>query len=138
MIAFLRWLLSGTMLRSWRGRFIVVFVLAQLVLPLRYYLGHRDPRDERFAWRMFSPMRMAQCKPTFKVNGAPADMYAEFHEAWNELAGRGRITVLEAMGAELCRRHPDADVRVSVACTYLDRDPETIGGYYNVCNVPEL
>ena len=43
---------------TWRGRFILVFVLSQLLLPLHYYVGRRDPHDERFAWRMFSPMRM--------------------------------------------------------------------------------
>ena len=45
------------MLATWRGRLIVAVVLAQLLIPLTYY-SHRDPHDERFAWRMFSPMRM--------------------------------------------------------------------------------
>jgi hypothetical protein len=124
-------------LRTWRGRFIVAFIVLQLAIPLRYYVGHRDPRDERFAWRMFSPMRMAQCKPTFKLDGTAINPYTEFHEAWNELAERGRFTVIEAMGAELCKRHPKSEVRVSLDCTYVGRDPESFGGY-NMCTVPEL
>lgn len=137
MISFFRWLLGTAMLRTWRGRFIVVFLALQLAIPLRYYVRHRDPRDERFAWRMFSAMRMAQCKPTFKLDGAPINPYTEFHEAWNELAERGRFTVIEAMGAELCKRHPNAEVRVSLDCSYIGKEPESYGGY-NMCTVPEL
>ncbi len=33
--------------------FIALFLLVQLLLPLRYYLGSRGS-DERFSWRMFS------------------------------------------------------------------------------------
>ena len=49
----------GPLLATWRGRFIAVFIATQLVLPLRYYVLRDDEHDERFAWRMFSPMRMA-------------------------------------------------------------------------------
>ena len=40
-----------------RGRvnvLIVTILVAQLVLPLRYYLGFAEGDDERFSWRMFS------------------------------------------------------------------------------------
>jgi hypothetical protein len=47
--------------RTGRGRFIIAFLAVQLLLPLHYYLVRHDPHDERFAWRMFSPMRMADC-----------------------------------------------------------------------------
>lgn len=123
--------------RSWRGRFILAFLAIQLLLPLRYYIAHRDPHDERFAWRMFSPMRMAHCTPTFEINGAPIAMAATFHEAWYEIAQRGRFTVVEAMGAELCRQHPNTPVKVTLACNYLDREPQTYGGF-DICSVPEL
>jgi len=123
--------------RTWRGRFIIVFVLAQLVLPLRYYVAHRDPHDERFAWRMFSPMRMAQCAPKFKLDGKPLDLRTEFHEAWIEIAARGRFVVIEAMGKKLCDAHPGSTVEVNVDCTYIDREPQSYGGY-DMCQVPEL
>lgn len=123
--------------RTWRGRFILAFVALQLAIPLRYYLPHRDPQDERFAWRMFSPMRMAKCAPTFAVDGAPIEIGHEFHEAWKELADRGRFVVVEAMGAALCARNPGKEVRVSLECTYLDREPQHFGGY-DMCTVPEL
>jgi hypothetical protein len=123
--------------KTWRGRFILVMVASQLLLPLRYYIRHRDPHDERFAWRMFSPMRMSHCKPTFLIDGKPLALDSVFHEAWRETAERGRFTVVEAMGAELCHQHPGSAVKVSLECTYLDRDPATWGGF-DICTIPQL
>ncbi|MBW2464764.1 MAG: hypothetical protein JRH11_24155, partial [Deltaproteobacteria bacterium] len=40
-----------------KNTLIVAFLAFQLLLPLRYYMGS-DEFDERFAWRMFSPIRM--------------------------------------------------------------------------------
>jgi hypothetical protein len=127
----------GPLLATWRGRFIVGFLLVQLLLPLTYYLGRKDPHDERFAWRMFSPMRMARCEPKFTLNGTPLPLGGEFHEAWISIAQRGRFNVLEAMGARLCAKNKGAEVRVQIDCTYIDREPQTFGGF-NICQVPEL
>jgi len=123
--------------RTWRGRFILAFITAQLLIPLRYYIAHRDPHDERFAWRMFSPMRMAQCAPKATLDGKPLDLHTEFHEAWVELASRGRFVVVEAMGKRLCEQHPGSSIVLSIDCTYIDREPERYGGY-DMCNVPQL
>jgi len=126
----------GALLSTWRGRAIALFVVAQLTLPLLYFT-RKDPHDERFAWRMFSPMRMARCMPSATINGAPFNLAGEFHEAWLELVQRGRFRVIEAMGARLCREHPNSEVRLSIDCVYLDREPRSYGGY-DMCNVPEL
>jgi hypothetical protein len=125
------------LLRTWRGRFIIAMVATQLLLPLHYYIARRDKHDERFAWRMFSPMRSAHCQPHVSIDGRPFALDSEFHEAWIELALRGRFVVVEAMGAKLCAEHPGSVVRVSLACTYLDRDPISYGGF-DICQVPEL
>jgi hypothetical protein len=122
---------------TWRGRFILVFVLAQLLLPLHYYVGRRDPHDERFAWRMFSPMRMTKCTPQITIDGKRLALASKFHEAWIELAERGRFVVVEAMGAKLCHDNPGAAVEVSLDCTYIDRPAATFGGY-DMCTVPRL
>jgi len=86
---------------------------------------------------MFSPMRMARCTPHVWLNDQPLDLRTTFHEGWLEIAKRGRFRVVEEMGATLCASHPGAAVRVSLDCTYLDRDPATYGGY-DICHVPEL
>lgn len=122
---------------TWRGRFILVFVVAQLLLPLHYYFARRDPHDERFAWRMFSPMRMAHCTPRFILDDRPLDLDGQFHEAWIELAERGRFVVVEAMAARLCKQHPGSSLKVSLDCTYVDRGNYSWGGY-DMCQVPLL
>lgn len=123
--------------RSWQGWVIMVVVVAQLLIPLRYYVRHRDPHDERFAWRMFSPMRMARCAPRFIVDEQPYPLDREFHEAWIEIAARGRYEVIERMGARLCERKSEGTVEVWLDCKYVDGTAQTYGGY-DMCMVPRI
>lgn len=125
------------MLATWRGRLIVAVVLSQLLIPLAYY-SHRDPHDERFAWRMFSPMRMAQCAPDMRVDGKRFELGNEFHEAWIEIAKRGRFRVLEQMAKRLCTKNPGAEVTLRLSCQYLgQREPVVYGGF-NMCVADEI
>jgi hypothetical protein len=125
------------LVRTWQGWVILVIVFSQLAIPVHYYVRHRDPHDERFAWRMFSPMRMTKCTPQFTVNDQPVNLSLEFHEAWLEMAKRGRFNVVEAMGARLCEKHPGAAVHGLLECQYIDRPKATWGGY-DMCKVPQL
>jgi hypothetical protein len=136
MIAALQHLLA--LARTWQGWIILAIVISQLLIPLHYYLpSQRDPHDERFAWRMFSPMRMAKCEPRFTLDGASLDLATQFHEAWVAIARRGRFHVIERMGETLCTKHPDAAVEVTLECTYVDKSRERYGGF-NMCQVPLL
>ena len=123
------------LIATWRGRFILAFVAIQLLLPLHYYVLRRDAHDERFAWRMFSPMRMARCSTAFNADGQYVELSKHFHEAWIEIAQRGRFVVIEAMAAKLCEKHQR--VEVSLDCTYLDRPAAHYGGH-NMCQAPRL
>jgi len=125
------------LLRTWPGRLIAVVVVTQLAIPLTYYVARRDPHDERFAWRMFSPMRMAQCKPTVTIDGKPFALESAFHEAWLAIANRGRFVVVEAMGARLCEKNPGKSVVVALDCSYIGEAAQRYGGY-DMCTVPEL
>jgi len=122
---------------GWRGCFIAVFVAVQLLAPLHYYTLRRDRHDERFAWRMFSPVRMLTCEPTFLVGGQPVNLATKFHEGWLEIARRGRFAVLEAMGARLCRDNPGHDVRLDLKCRTIAGGTESWGGS-DLCTFPEL
>ena len=122
---------------TWRGRFILAFLVVQLLAPLHYYLVRRDPHDERYAWRMFSPMRMAQCKAELSVDGQSVNLYSEFHEAWIEIAQRGRFVVIEEMAQKLCEENKGKRVEVSLDCTYIDHKPAHVGGQ-NMCEHPKL
>jgi hypothetical protein len=122
---------------TWRGRFILAFLVSQLVIPLHYYVLRKDRHDERFAWRMFSPMRMTKCKAAFVVDGQPVNIGSEFHEAWGEMVERGRAAVIEEMAHRLCAKRPGKPVMVTLQCTYFDR-PDASYGPADLCTRPLL
>ena len=80
-------------------------------------------------------MAAARCSAKFTADGQPVDLAKRFHEAWIEIAERGRVVVIEAMAAKLCEQH--SRVKVSLDCTYLDRPAAHFGGH-NMCKVPHL
>jgi hypothetical protein len=117
--------------------FLGIWLAIQAIGPLHYYFIRKDKHDERFAWRMFSPTRMMSCTPTFLVGGQPEPL-DDFHEAWLEIARRGRLVVLEAMGARLCDKyHHQKDVRLDLQCTHVDGTKESWGGS-DLCKFPDL
>ncbi len=116
---------------------ILAFLAVQLLAPLHYYTLRDDRHDERFAWRMFSSTRVMQCEPTFRVDRQVAPLGRTFHEAWIEIARRGRLVVLEAMGARLCRDHPGSEVVLDLQCQTVDGKRESRGGS-DLCKFPEL
>ncbi len=140
----------------WPQGFMMLFVAVQLLLPLHYYLARLDSHDERFAWRMFSPTRMTTCSVAMTVDGQPVALGQEFHQAWIEIAQRGRRRVVEAMGARLCKKHAGKAVIARLECTpivsrhslgpppptmtrsaWLRGRPYYMGGF-DLCTIPEL
>jgi len=98
---------------------------------------------------------MAQCAPEFRVDGQPVPLYREFHDAWIEVAKRGRFVVLEGMAAKLCEEHPGKAVTMRLECRYLGHglvlqdgtgpgvapDPSTpavVYGGFDMCQLPEI
>jgi hypothetical protein len=142
--------------RFWPNGFIAAFIAIQLLLPLHYYTVRMDGNDERWAWRMFSPTRMVTCEVTMTVDGQPLPLSREFHQAWTEVAQRGRRVVVETMGAHLCRKHPDKAVVARLACKPITsrhsvgpvpdgmsraswlRGREYFMGGFDLCEIPEL
>jgi len=122
-------------LRTWQGWVILAVVTSQLLLPIHYYTTRRDPHDERFAWRMFSPMRMTECAVRATLDGAPVALEREPRLVELALARRGRFAVVEEMGARLCKKHLPKAVVFSLDCKYVGQPAETYGGY-DMCNVP--
>ena len=100
-----------------RDLFLLGFLALQIGLPLHHYLGS-DPFDERFAWRMFSPQRMAECQVVFRQAGKRVDRSARFHLVWNNLAERGRDQVLRRMTTQLCA--DKKPVTLTAKCTLVD------------------
>src|SRR5690606_11751297 len=79
-------------------RWIALLVAVQLLIPLTYYLRD-DPYDERFAWRMFSGIRLHQCRTrAFDLRGERAlelDLNSVIHRAWINNLARNRRDVIE-------------------------------------------
>ena len=115
----------------WRRNLFIVCILGvQLGLPLRYYLGN-DPFDERFAWRMFSAERMADCQVRFTQANKRVDHKQRFHLVWNNLANRGRGPVLDRMVEQLCDE--GGPVTVQATCSIPGQDVELHDGRSNLC-----
>src|SRR5678815_75707 len=128
----------GSWLRS-PSLFIGIFLAVQLLLPLTYYTVRTDRHDERWAWRMFSPERMVHCEPTFLVDERreKVDLMHTFHEAWSEIAGRGRLGVIERMAKELCKTHDE--VRGEMKCRALgEKRSFDVTEGYDVCLLGKL
>lgn len=110
-----------------RSLFIIAFLAAQIYLPLSYYLkpnplpalldgggasapvtlpDEADPFDERFAWRMFSPIRVARCDVDLydATSGArqPVSLGREIHFLWVNLMKRARGAVFTEFARWRC------------------------------------
>ena len=86
----------------------VAFILLQIALPLSYYVNENE-YDERFAWRMFSSVRMTRC--SFQLASSdgttetPLSLPKEYHVVWINLAKRARLDVIDAMVERACAKH---------------------------------
>lgn len=119
---------EGGWARWGRGAFIVAYLALQLGLPLRYYLD-QDPYDERFAWRMFSAVRMTPCQLAVaeRVDGgawSQPRLNEQVHVVWIELMTRGRRDVLRAYARSRCEvlgaSGGRPEVRISLSCALPD------------------
>jgi hypothetical protein len=80
-------------------------VVVQLLVPLSYYAGLREPDDERFAWRMFSAVRLRRCSARLVREGQrPAETkpIAHLHSSWRAAIERGRTRVIARYLRQFC------------------------------------
>ena len=86
-----------------------LLVLVHVLVPASYYLWRDDVDDERFAWRMFSVVRLKRCMveaweshdPDGEVR-APIDLPRVVHASWLRLLERGRKSVIESVLVRGC------------------------------------
>lgn len=88
-----------------------VLVAIQVAVPASYYLGVRGEDDERFAWRMFSAVRLKRCtieafdadpRDAQGVNAARVDLAQAVHASWARSLTRGREYVIERFLGTRC------------------------------------
>ena len=125
-----------------RGKLVLAHALIalQLLLAIGYYAWRTDRLDERFAWRMFSVQRFARCQVAFRVGEPPVNvaLHSEFHEAWVNIARRGRRQVIEAMAAHLCSKNRNEPVTVIAKCNSLGTIHSLSSGGFDVCKTGRL
>ncbi len=119
-----------------RSLFIGAMLVFQLGLPLRYYLSD-DTFDERFAWRMFSPIRVVRCEVRWTEGAArrPIKVGRDVHHVWYSLMKRARIGVVDAFAKRRCDAlleggESSPEVYARITCRHPDGpinpiDPET-------------
>ncbi|MDB4976346.1 MAG: hypothetical protein JWN48_4687 [Myxococcaceae bacterium] len=81
--------------------------MLQLAIPSSYYLLRDDPDDERFAWRMFSSVRLTRCEVSAFERGSegvrrPIDLPRSLHASWIRSLERGRVRVVRQFLATRC------------------------------------
>ena len=110
--------------RAWSNALIAAFLLFQIAMPLRYYLGGRG-YDERFSWRMFSSVRMQRCDVRVRdvlASGAErtVDLERELQVAWIGMLDRYRSQVVDAFLHRRCRADSVRAARYERTCTDTD------------------
>ncbi len=103
-----------------RRAFIVLFLGGQLLAPASYYLWRDNPMDERFAWRMFSPVRMVRCTAYAFEGQEKVNLSNQVHMVWTTLMRRGRLDVVDAVAAQLCETSATGQVSFEVQCILPD------------------
>lgn len=115
---------------------IVAFLLTMVLTPLSYYTVRSDRYDERFAWRMFSSVRMVKCDPRWTIGdpGEQVPIEEHFHMAWVGNARRGRGIIVDRMTEQLCETHQGQSVRLHMNCEAIDGTSDLLfDGTRNLC-----
>jgi hypothetical protein len=103
--------------------FIALFLAYQLLMPLRYYLGGRG-YDERFSWRMFSTLRMQECKVHVEERAGDepraVDLDKALQIAWIGMLERYRRPVVDKLLARRCAQEGVSEVRYERSCIDTD------------------
>jgi hypothetical protein len=86
-----------------------LLVAVQVAIPASYYLLRADREDERFAWRMFSALRLQRCQVQAydldERGGAHSVALSRaLHASWIGSLERGRERVVERFLTTRCER----------------------------------
>lgn len=120
-------------------------VVLQVAIPASYYLRSSDLDDERFAWRMFSDVRVKRCRVrAFEVGerGRHAEIALgqTLHSSWVHSLERGRRAVMTRFLDSRCVPHV-TEAQLVRQCAGVSRDASVERYVYDcgtrVLHVPE-
>lgn len=120
--------------------FFLAFLALQMIVPLTYYLRD-DPYDERFAWRMFSNVRMHSCQTSVServatndsVETRPVALYSTVEIHWTGLLRRNRIDVIKGFLEWRCEEEGALEVNLVNRCRTPAREELTPQRYTRDC-----
>ncbi len=100
--------------------YIIAFLVLQVGLPVSYYLGD-EIYDERFAWRMFSTVRLTECSSKAREferggNIRPLELVHHLQIAWINLIERNRDEVVRRFMRRRCRQADIERVELRTIC----------------------
>jgi hypothetical protein len=99
-------------------------VALQIAIPASYYLRDADHDDERFAWRMFSGVRLKRCTALVREHRggkvAPVTLRGVLHSSWIHALERGRVRVIEQFLRSRCDRGAES-VLMERRCQSVER-----------------
>lgn len=124
------------------------FVVFQLLVPLTYYFRD-DPYDERFAWRMFSAVRLHSCSPSGLERTEDESELREvnlervIHRAWINTLARNRSDVIESYLRQRCEEDGVVQTQVRNQCVTAEGERVPAQVYTRDCatgavELPEL
>jgi hypothetical protein len=113
--------------RAASNALIAAFLLFQVAMPLRYYLGGRG-YDERFSWRMFSSVRMQRCDVHVRElaqggDERQVDLDRALQVAWIGMLERYRPQVVDELLRTRCTASDVREVVFERACKDTDGSP---------------
>ncbi len=121
---------------------IALFLGAQLLIPLRYYWGD-DDFDERFSWRMFSAIRVVQCRTHLletPEEGTPTtpSLNRILQTAWVTQLRRNRERVIEAVLERRCNEEGMREVVLTNECIDATGRPMPARRWSRNCQTGEV
>jgi hypothetical protein len=116
-----------------------LLVALQVAIPASYYLVREDRDDERFAWRMFSAVRLTRCEVSAWDEHGPGDsrsipLSRALHASWIRSLERGRQAVIERFLASRCRELDVVGSKLDRDCKSPAGEPLPLRSYQHACN----
>ncbi len=114
--------------RAWVSGLIAAYVILQVLIPLGYYIWRTNPDNERFAWRMFSAIRVRQCHVAsegYRRDGEHLEridlpLTSSLHTAWVDHLKRNRTRVAHAYLDWQCEQPLMENISLLRRCKAID------------------
>ena len=102
-----------------------------IALHIDIALEKMELADERFGWRMFSPIHVQRCRVAvveavddgWQVTRRPLRLEPVLHRSWIHLIERRRPAVIDKFLATRCALPEVREVRYEVSCRAVDDTP---------------